>query len=315
MTARVWLLALAAVVILPGAARPADEPVKKVLLVGIDGCRPDALLFSQAKHLKKLIADGAFSDRCDVLGDRVTKADTASGPGWSTILTGVLADKHGVYGNDFRGNKLADWPSVLHRVSAARPRAECAALVSWAPIREHILKGHPGCRLVLDGDKKGYKDADRQTADAAVKVLKEGDPTLLFVYFGETDSAGHGYGFHPRSPKYTNAIEEVDEHLGRILDALRHRKTFAREDWLILVCTDHGGKDRGHGAGRTVPEIRTGFLIVHGPSALKGKLPDKPTNADVVPTILTHLGIPIDPDWKLDGKAVGLKGVEKKRRE
>jgi hypothetical protein len=245
-----------------------------------------------------------------VLGERLTRADTASGPGWSTILTGVLADKHEVYGNDFRGNRLAKWPSVFHRASAARPKAGCVALVSRAPMKEHILKGHPGCRLVVDGDKKGYKDGDRLVADEAVKVLQREGPDLLFVYFGHTDSAGHGYGFHPRSPRYTNAIEEADEHLGRVLGALRRRPTFAREDWLIVVCTDHGGKGRGHGGGRTVPEVRTGFLIVHGRSALKGRLKGVVPTADVVPTVLSHLGIAVDPAWKLDGKVVGLKGAQ-----
>jgi predicted AlkP superfamily pyrophosphatase or phosphodiesterase len=309
VTARTLFLALAAVLV-AADARAADEPVRKVLLVGIDGCRPDALLFSQAKHLKELVEGGAFSDRCDVLGERETKADTASGSGWSTILTGVLADKHGVLGNDFRGNNLADWPNVLQRVSTARPGATRITLVSWVPLQEHILKGQAGCRVTLDGDKKGYKDADRQTADEAVKVLKDEDPTFFFVYFGHPDSAGHGYGFHPRSPKYTNAIEEVDEHIGRILDALAHRPAFAREDWLLVVCTDHGGKERGHGAGRTEPETRTGFLIVNGRAAEKGKIKEKTTNADVVPTVLAHLGIPVDPAWKLDGKAVGLKAAK-----
>jgi hypothetical protein len=313
MTACALLLALVGAVA-PGAAPPVGTPVKKVLVVGIDGCRPDALLYSQANHLKKLIADGAFSEQCDVLGDRPTLADTASGSGWSTILTGVLADKHGVHGNDFRRNNLAEWPSVFQRVSAARPAAACVALVTWAPFQEHILKRHAGCRLVFDGDKKGYRDGDRRTADEAVRVLREADPTLLFVYFGEPDSAGHGYGFHPRSPKYTNAIEEVDSHLGRVLVALEGRKRVAREEWLILVCTDHGGQGRGHGAGRTVPEIRTGFLIVHGHARLRGKLPGRFTNADIVPTVLTHLGIPIDPAWKLDGQAVGSKVVPRKER-
>lgn len=305
-------LVLTAALFAFGAARGPDAPpVRKVLLVGIDGCRPDALLFSQAKHLKGLIADGAFTDRCDVLGDRVTKADTASGAGWATILTGVLADKHGVPGNDFRDNKLADWPSVFHRLAAARPKAEGVALVSWVPMQEHILKGHANTRLVLDGDKHGYKDADRVLASEAVEVLTKGDPALLFVYFGHTDSAGHGYGFHPRAPKYTNAIEEADEHLGKVLAALKARPTYAKEDWLILVCTDHGGQGRGHGPGRDVPEVRTGFLIMHGPAVAKGKIAGPVTNADVVPTALAHLGVAIDPAWKLDGKPVPLNAPAK----
>lgn len=285
----------------------ADPPLaRKVLLVGIDGCRPDAIEASQAKYLPKLIAGGTYSDRCDVLGDRETKADTASGPGWATILTGVWADKHAVLDNDIKKHDLKAWPDLFARVRAARPKAALAAFVTWPQLADPILGKADGVRLVLDGDKKGYKEGDKQAADEAVKHLAEADPDLLFVYFGHTDSTGHGYGFHPRAPKYTNAIEEADGHLGRVLDAVEKRKTRKAEDWLVVVVTDHGGKGRGHFPGVKEPEIRTGFLIVSGASAKKEKLTAKTTTADVVPTVLTHLGIPVDPAWKLDGKAVGL---------
>ena len=285
----------------------AQQKQPKVLLIGIDGCRFDAILYSQAKLLKKYLNEGAYTDQCDVLDNKGTKADTASGAGWASILTGVWADRHNVLGNDFAGNRLNDCPSILHLANKAKPKLQCTALVTWAPIQQDICKGHAGCRLILDGDKKGYKDGDRVLTEAALDVLKSENPDLLFLYFGHLDSVGHGYGFHPKSPKYTNGIEEIDDHLIRIFKALDARPKLATEDWLVLFFTDHGGQGRGHGGGRTVPEIRTGFLIVHGEGAQKGKIADKVSNADIVPTALTHLGIAIDPNWRLEGRAVGLK--------
>ena len=38
----------------------------------------------------------------------------------------------------------------------------------------------------------------------------------------------------------------------------------------------------------------------------KGEIIPVPTHVDVAPTILKHLGIPIKPEWGLDGKVVGL---------
>jgi len=287
----------------------AEEPrlAKKVLLVGIDGTRLDAIEYSQAKSLKVLLAAGAYTDKCDVLGDRETKADTASGSGWATILTGKFADKHNILGNDFRGNTLADCPSILHRIKKAKPEKTGKALITWVPMHEFIFGENVGSKLVMDGDKKGYKDGDLKTGDAAVACLKDENPDFLFVYFGNTDAAGHGYGFHPKSPKYTNAIEEVDGYLTRVLDAIKARTTYAKEDWLIIICTDHGGQGKGHGGGAKIPEIRNGFLIIAGSAAAKGKIEGKTTNADIVPTALKHLGIAVEPDWKLDRKVVGLK--------
>lgn len=286
----------------------------KVLMIGIDGCRFDAILYSQAKLLKEKIKSGAYSDQCDVLDRKGTKADTASGSGWSTILTGVWADRHRVLGNDFKNNDLQNCPSILQLLQKKKPQLNGLALVTWKPIKEFICKNQDGCHLVLDGDLKGYKEADKQMATAAVNVLQKKDPDLLFIYFGHTDSVGHGYGFHPKSPKYTNGIEEVDGHLRRVFNALQNRSTIAEEDWLTLIFTDHGGQGRGHGGGRTIPEMRNGFLIVHGDKAAKGRIESNVTNVDIVPTALAHLGIELDPSWRLEGKAVGLKSTSTKAK-
>ncbi|MBA4063591.1 MAG: hypothetical protein C0501_07725 [Isosphaera sp.] len=189
----------------------------------------------------------------------------------------------------------------------ARPAARVEAFVTWVPFRDHVFAGLDGCRLVCDGDKLGYETGDRVVGAAARKALADADPDAVFAYFGNPDSAGHGYGFHPRSPKYTNAIEAVDAHVGPLLDAVRGRKTFPAEDWLVVVCTDHGGKGRGHAPGDDEPEIRTGFLILHGPSVQKGPIPGKTFNVDVAATALAHLGVPARAEWKLDGRVVGLR--------
>ncbi|MBM3997828.1 MAG: nucleotide pyrophosphatase [Planctomycetes bacterium] len=309
-TARTLLLCC---LLLGGPAAPvfAQQENPKVLMIGIDGCRFDAILYSQAKLLKQYIKDGGHTDKCDVLDNIPTKADTASGAGWSSILTGVWADRHNVLGNDFAGNRLKDCPSILHLANRTNPKLQCIALATWQPIHEHICQRHDGCRFVFDGDKKGYKDGDRVMTQAAIDVLKTENPDLLFLYFGHLDSVGHGYGFHPKSPKYTNGIEEIDDHLIRIVKALDARPKRGTEDWLVMFFTDHGGQGKGHGGGRTVPEIRTGFLILHGAAAARGKITDKVTNVDIVPTALTHLGIAIDPNWRLPGRAVGLKKRQK----
>lgn len=303
--ARLPLTVVVVVALLAPAAECADK--KKVLFVGIDGCRYDAIQYSQSKHLKELARDGAVSEQCDVLGDRKTGADTSTGPGWSSALTGVWADKHRVFDNTFKDHNLRDYPTFLSRLKGARPNAKVAAFVTWAPFRDHIFGPKEGCEFLIDGDKSGYETGDRIVSWAAARSLANTDLDAAFVYFGNTDSAGHGYGFHPKSPKYTNAIEAVDAHLGRVLEAVRGRKTFAHEDWLVIVCTDHGGKGRGHGIGEKEPEIRTGFLILHGPSVVKGAIKEKTFNVDVAATALAHLGVPVKNEWRLDGKAVGLK--------
>ena len=130
------------------------------------------------------------------------------------------------------------------------------------------------------------------------------------VYFGAVDETGHKHGFHPDVPQYVAAIEQVDEHVGEVLTAMRSRPNFEREDWLVVVSTDHGGKGTGHGDGHKVPEILTTFIIVSGQSATKGRISQPTYVVDVPVTGLVHLGVKLDPEWKLDGKPVGLQSAK-----
>jgi predicted AlkP superfamily pyrophosphatase or phosphodiesterase len=267
-----------------------SQPVKKALVIGIDGCRPDALLGARAPHLHCLIEHGAFSAVAQT-GDI-----PSSGPGWSSLLTGVWREKHGVRDNGFEGASFAEFPDLLARFKKARPDRTAVAIVHWDPIRTRIVRGV---------DKSAGHNSDAAVAADACRVLRDQSPDLLFVHFDDVDAAGHGYGFDPHGSAYLSAIERVDGHVGRLVAAIRDRRSAADEDWLVVVSTDHGGSGREH--GRNIPEHRTIFLIVSGPSAARGTIDPPPSIVDVAPTVLKHLGVYLDAAWQLDGRPVGIK--------
>src|SRR5690606_16950556 len=80
---------LAAALLAAGSAAPAAaqesvfDLVPKVIVVGIDGVRPDALRDAPTPVMNTLIASGAFSERAR------TGVPTLSGPSWASMLTGV----------------------------------------------------------------------------------------------------------------------------------------------------------------------------------------------------------------------------------
>ncbi len=267
-----------------------EKPQKKALIIGIDGCRPDALLACKAPHLRGLIQNGAFSDKAQT-GDI-----TVSGSGWGSLLTGVWREKHGVRGNDFKLSNFAEFPDMLARVKKARPDNFVASIVHWAPIQQQIVK---------KADVTTAYKTDALVAKAACQLLNEKNPDVLFIHFDEVDGAGHKHGFNPKLKQYLDAIEKTDEYVGTLLKALENRQTYAQEDWLILVSTDHGGTAKSH--GQNIPEHRTIFLIVSGKSAARGAIEPAPVIVDLAPTVLRHLEIPIEEKWGLDGRAVGLK--------
>ncbi|MCH8921532.1 MAG: alkaline phosphatase family protein [Planctomycetes bacterium] len=296
---------------------PCAEPrAKKVLLIGIDGLRSDALRAAKTPYLDALAASGAMADDTQILPQRYTKGDTTSGPGWSSLLTGVWADKHGVEDNSFRGGRLRRYPDMFTRIETARPAAVTASFVSWKPLDEHLLTSVDHAKFFAVKDKAAdkYAQTEWELATAAGAYLQEQNPDAMLVYFGLVDAMVHTKGFSPRVREYLGAIKVVDNCVGRVLRGMAARKTFAQEDWLVIVCTDHGGAGKDHRRGHKNPKIRKVPLIVSGPSAVRGKFAKPTSIVDVPVTALSHLGVAIDPKWKLDGRPVGLKTSDSKDR-
>ncbi|MER6948035.1 alkaline phosphatase family protein [Nonomuraea sp. NPDC000554] len=304
------------------------NPVRdKVLVVGMDGLRFDRVTAVAPPVLGGLMSSGAYgtsrlpygeaaAPRTESPGQvvpeegatpderreglRLIRSRTDSGPGWSSIATGVWPDKHGVVDNGFAGQRFAAYPDFLTRAKATRPELDTAAFFSWAALDEHgAFSAAIDTRLVLDGYALTFAGADKQVADAAERHLAQADPDLVFVYLGDTDEVAHELG--PLCQEYADALHLQDTYLGRLLDAVRRRSSFAGERWTVLVTTDHGHVDEG-GHGGVSDEERTVFVIAGRLGEDLGGAPlGEPRLVDVGPTALAQFGIEPDPSWGLDG--------------
>ncbi|MBU0470214.1 MAG: alkaline phosphatase family protein [Nanoarchaeota archaeon] len=271
-----------------------SKRIEKLLLLGIDGLRPDALIKAQTPNLDSLVKNGAYSYKAQA------EYPTWSGHGWSDILTGVTSRKHGVRDNTFVGSNYEEYPDFLTRLESLTTKFNTASLVSWTPINEKIIQ---------TADKKIYypyfKNGDELVMEEAVKILDLENPDALFVYFADVDVIGHRYGFHPDISKYLAQIEIVDMQVGKVLEALKSRTTYNNENWLVMATTDHGGTRAGHGGNK--PKETTVFYIANGLDVVPGEIVPAPRHVDIVPTIFKHLKVPIDSSWKLDGKPIALR--------
>jgi predicted AlkP superfamily pyrophosphatase or phosphodiesterase len=269
---------------------------KHVLVIGIDGCRSDALQAARAPNIKGLAENGTVCWRAFVGGVLGTKTEhvTISGPGWGSMLTGVWADKHRILDNKFSApnlknmvdGKIVGYPHFFTRLKQMQANCRLASIVNWKPINDKILS---------DAD---YQDngKDAVVAQKCAELLRgDTNPTVIFLQFDEVDGAGHGNTYGPESPAYMAAVETVDQHVGTVLAALRQRPRFAQEDWLILVTADHGGIEKKHG-GQT-PEERTVFIIAHGGGYPRREVKEEWGVVAIPPTVFRHLGIPVDPAW------------------
>lgn len=269
---------------------------KHVLIIGIDGCRTDSLQAAKAPNIKALIAEGTVCWKVYSGGELGTKTEqiTISGPSWGSILAGVWVDKHNIRDNEFENTnlkkvvdgKITGYPHFFTRIKDKYPDCLLASIVNWQPIND---------KIVTDADHMdGGNDAEvtKKTADL---LLSGVNPAVIFVHLDEVDGAGHSQTYGPQSPGYMQAIETADAQVGDMVAAMRKRPNYAREDWLVLVTADHGGKGKNH--GDQTPEERTVFIIAAG-GGYPHKVLNKPLSITAVPpTVFRHLGIPVDPAW------------------
>lgn len=302
----VWVAALGIALALhgcePEGGRAPDNP--RVLVIGLEGVRPDALTEASTPNLDALVAEGVYSER------GVTGRPTLKGPAWASMLTGVWPEKHGITGDDLTGNHLDQFPDFLTRVESVRPELSTFVAADWPPLVTAVDGGPlvgdaPDEKVALDGDELGWARADSMVVDAAVERLREGHPHALFVYLGSPGEVAGEAGALDEG--YVAAVARADEEVGRLVDALHARPAYGSEDWLVIVSTGYGLRpDGGHG-GDSMSE-RTIFYLVSGPSAAEA-LPalGAPRIVDVAVTALAHLGIAPDPSWSLDGRPTGLR--------
>ncbi|MGW7332609.1 alkaline phosphatase family protein [Streptomyces sp. NPDC054840] len=290
--------ALIAATALATPAGAAAANTAKVLVIGIDGAVLDRVKAADAPHLNGLMAQG-LTARSTLYAAPL--AATSSGPGWSTVATGVWPDKHGVKDNSFTGKNYAAYPDFLTRIENAKPALNTYAAADWEPITSTdqngpIFSSKVDKRLSLKGDRDGYRTEDQKIAAAAAAELRDRNPDAAFVYLGEIDAAGHSYG--AAGQQYLDTIARVDTLVGQLLTAVRNRPTYAQENWKILVTTDHGHTDSGGHGGSTLQERGT-FVIAKGAGIPAGSVRADVRLADVAATVLAQVGV----------SASGLDGV------
>lgn len=280
-------------------AQDTESLKNKVMIIGIDGCRPDALQQANTPHLDALIANGTYS--MDVLNNHIT----VSGPAWSAIMTGVWEEKHKVVDNLFTDSKIEDYPPFFKYIEDYDSTLHTASISQWFMIYYKISRGFVDSNIFV-------LDETKHVTEATVEYLSNRDPDALFIHFDDVDHAGHANGFAPDIPEYMEAIEKVDAGIGEIMSTLEARPNRAEENWLIIVTTDHGGIGTSHG-GNTFEEENI-FYIASGdyiPNMEITKQGDEdysntPKLVDVAVTALHHLCIPVQAEWNLDGEAVGI---------
>ena len=259
-----------------------------VLVISIDGLRPDAIERFNAFTILRLMREGSYA----LTAQTILPSKTL--PSHTSMLTGVDADKHGITWNDERvdDHGHVDVPTVFGLAKAEGFRT--AAFFSKTKF--HHLEA-PNTIDYVRSPKGGIFDfrwdASR-TVNEVGKHLRSRSaaPNLMFVHIGEPDYAGHMFGWMGRA--YGNAVRAADQAVAQLLEKAEGR--FGHGNFTVILTADHGGHDRNHGSED--PRDTTIPWIVWGKGVAAGvELPTGIRTMDTAATALWMLGVDAPPAW------------------
>lgn len=253
-------------------------PIRRVVLVVLDGLRPDAIPRFDLVHSAALARQGAST----MLGRTVSPSVTACA--MASLLTGAPPERHGLRCDRFHIPRATGSTHPLPRVLAEHGLPSSAFLarlpMMFIPIG-HRIAAHVGMKARFAG--RGAQDIVT-VAQATLRTQRQG---LILLHFPDADRIGHAHGW--MSDSYAAAARDMDAALGRVIAEVRTDDPST----LIIALADHGGggarrdhHDSEHPLDRTIPVIMAGGAVRRGPLLAGTSL------LDVPPTVLAALGVP-----------------------
>lgn len=250
-----------------------------MIVVSIDGLRPDAIRKAHARTLLGLIENGTSFSKARTVRPSITL------PAHTSMVTGLDPQQHGIWWDEYR----ADYGPVRF-VTALEIVNQSGLDTAMIVAKEKLL--HLNRPNSVDyfarTDKEGYAVA--ATFDAYVKA--HGLPDLTFLHLPDPDANGHLFLW--MSPSYLKGVRDADEALNNIIatanDALRGKK------FTLVVTADHGGFGFGHLSD--IDENNKVPFIAYGENIAAGIIKEDPVRTyDVAATILRHFNLPIPSTW------------------
>ena len=275
MPKRLFSLLILVAIVAPSLRAPAAEPQPPapVVLISIDGLKPDYVLEAD-KHglkipnLRKLVAEGAHASGVTGVLPTVTY------PSHTTMVTGVAPAKHGVIANspfDPFGKNLNGWYWYSEDIKAPTLWDACARArlatgnVDWpvtvgANITFNIVQywradnaedrkairamSTPGLLSEAEAALGSYTDGndysiagDVRRAAFNVYILEKKAPRFHLSYFGSLDDEEHRSG--PYSAQTFAVLEQLDSVVGQLRAAA---EKIGGGRAVICVVSDHGFK-------------------------------------------------------------------------
>ncbi|MDR7543406.1 MAG: alkaline phosphatase family protein [Armatimonadota bacterium] len=282
VTALLAALAVLAVGSAVGAQQRPASRARHVLIISIDGARPDGL---------RVAGIGSILQEASASMTAQTTVPPTTASAHMSMVSGVGPEKHGVRDNTWRPGR--PHPPVPTVFSVSKQAGLRTALFTQKPYVPVIADPRYMDRVELVPWRSATLTSDLIAAASA--YIRSAKPHVVLAHISEPDAAGHADGW--MSFAYLQALRRAVSGIGLLRQALREADI--EEQTLVIITADHGGIDRDHVT--TVPEVMTIPWIAQG-SGVKQSLEIQRAIViyDTAATVLYALGLDVPQGW--DGK-------------
>lgn len=264
-----------------------------VIIIGIDGMSSEGLVQATTPVMDNLIESGAFKYAARAVQPSSSMAN------WGAMVLGAGPEISGVTSNDWKPDGTfmkpavstggVRFPGIFEVIRQQLPEAEQGAVFHWGDFG----------RLV-DESVVNYRTSAANPEEAVelfTHYIIDKKPAFAFLQLDHVDGAGHEFGH--MTPRYLDVIAYTDTLVGKMIDAVE--KAGIMDQTLVMVVSDHGGIDKGHG-GELDEEINVP-VIYYGSGVKKGHRIQQPVyQYDVAATVA--FALQIAPPYAWTGRPV-----------
>jgi len=249
----------------------------KVVLVLVDGMRPDGFLGCGHPFAQKLVSLASHALDAQTVMPSVTL------PCHMSLFHSVDPDRHGILTNTYVP-QVRPIVGLIDQLDQFGKK--CAFFNTWEELRDLCRPDHLHTYVVYNQHKQ--EDTDTKITAAAIDYIRAEQPDFLFLYLGETDEVGgHSAGW--MSETYMGSVHKA-------LGCIEKLHANLPEGYTLIVTADHGGHDRSHGTD--MPEDMTIPICFCGPDFEPGKALENVSIKDIAPTVAKLLGVPSVREWE-----------------
>lgn len=259
---------------------------KKVLLISIDGMRPDGLKNCGNPYVKEL------EKKCSYTYNGSSVNPSATFPCHFSMTRSVTPQRHGILTNTYVPEVRAV-TGLFERIKAFG--GVSAMFYGWEPLRNIAMSGS----LKFATYMNAYSDESVDTilTDEAERIILKYKPDFAFLYMVDTDEkGGHDNGW--MSEEYLRRINIAIDNVKRIFEKFS-------DEYSIVIMADHGGHERSHGS--EMAEDMTVPFFYFGPDFKEGEELKDTSLLDIAPTITSVMGIGVDEEW--EGRDLRNRGI------